>query len=445
MRVVTPDVGGGFGTKLFPYREYALAAVAAQRLERPVKWVADRTEHFLGDAQGRDNITTARARARRRTVASSRSRSISSPTWARISRATRRSFPISAPACRPASTTFAACHVRVRGAYTNTVPVDAYRGAGRPEAAYVIERLVDVAARELGIAPDALRRQQLHQAEGDALHDADRQDLRLRRVRRPHGARAGARRLGRASSSAPRQSQEGAASCAASGSRPISRPAAATGRRPRPCGSSTDGGVTVLIGTQSTGQGHADRLCAARRRASRPAARPRPRRPGRHRPDRDRRRHRRLELDPLRRRLGRGRGATSSPTISRRSPPTRSKPRAGDLEIADGAVRVAGTDRADLVRRSRAARRRRAPTCSRRPTPSRRRAPTYPNGTHLAEVEIDPETGAIATRQLRRGRRFRRDAQSAAARRPGAWRRRAGHRPGADGEHGLRRAIPASS
>src|SRR5262249_59822773 len=58
--VITPDVGGGFGTKLFPYREYALAAVAAKRLNRPVKWVAERSEHFLGDTQGRDNVTTAK-------------------------------------------------------------------------------------------------------------------------------------------------------------------------------------------------------------------------------------------------------------------------------------------------------------------------------------------------------------------------------------------------
>src|SRR5262249_36412387 len=60
LRVVTPDVGGGFGTKLFTYREYALGAVAARRLQRPVRWIAERTEHFLGDAQGRDNITTAK-------------------------------------------------------------------------------------------------------------------------------------------------------------------------------------------------------------------------------------------------------------------------------------------------------------------------------------------------------------------------------------------------
>src|SRR5262249_4554535 len=60
LRVITPDVGGGFGTKLFPYREYALAAVAAKRLKRPVTWVSERAEHFLADAQGRDNVTTAR-------------------------------------------------------------------------------------------------------------------------------------------------------------------------------------------------------------------------------------------------------------------------------------------------------------------------------------------------------------------------------------------------
>src|SRR5262249_33576401 len=60
LRVITPDVGGGFGTKFFPYREYALAAVAARTLGQPVKWVAERTEHFLGDSHGRDNVTTAK-------------------------------------------------------------------------------------------------------------------------------------------------------------------------------------------------------------------------------------------------------------------------------------------------------------------------------------------------------------------------------------------------
>ena len=78
----------------------------------------------------------------------------------------------------------------MRAAYTNTVPVDAYRGAGRPEASYVIERLVDAAARELGIAPDALRRKNFIRPEQMPYKTADRQDLRHRRIRRPDVARA---------------------------------------------------------------------------------------------------------------------------------------------------------------------------------------------------------------------------------------------------------------
>ena len=237
-----------------------------------------------------------------------------------------------------------AAHVRLRAAYTNTVPVDAYRGAGRPEASYLIERLVDAAARELGIAPDALAPQELDQAEGAALHDADREGLRLRRFRRHAGARAGARRLGRLSASArPRPSAP--ASCAASASRPISRPAATTGRKPRTVRLDRDGGVTVLIGSQSTGQGHATsyaQLVAER-----------------------------LDLPPERVRVvqgdtdliatGAGTGGSSSIPVGGVSVDRASKTlaeqlkqlaadaleaAAGDMEIADGTVRVAGTDRA---------------------------------------------------------------------------------------------------
>src|SRR6266702_1952745 len=114
MRVICPDVGGGFGTKLFPYREYALLAVAARKLKKTVRWAADRSEHFMGDAQGRDNVTTAKMAL--------------------------------------------AEDGRFLAVFTHTVPVDAYRGAGRPEAAYVVERLVDACARKLGMTPDAIRR-----------------------------------------------------------------------------------------------------------------------------------------------------------------------------------------------------------------------------------------------------------------------------------------------
>ena len=196
LHVVTPDVGGGFGTKLFTYREYALVVLAAQKLKRPVRWIAERTEHFLGDAQGRDNITTARLALDGKGRFLALDIDIVADMGAYLS-AYAPYIPYLGAGMSPGVYDIPACFVRLRGVYTHTVPVDAYRGAGRPEASYVIERLVDAAARELDIAPDALAAEEFHPAEGDAVCDRDRQGLRLRRLRRPHGARAGTRRLGR--------------------------------------------------------------------------------------------------------------------------------------------------------------------------------------------------------------------------------------------------------
>src|SRR5262245_2992123 len=157
MRVLTPDVGGGFGTKLFTYREYALAAVAARRLQRPVKWIADRSEHFLSDTHGRDNVTSARLALDRDGRFLALEVDLVADLGAYLS-CFAPFIPYIGAVMLPGLYDIAACHVRVRGVYTNTVPVDAYRGAGRPEAAYLIERLVDVAARECGIDVDTLRR-----------------------------------------------------------------------------------------------------------------------------------------------------------------------------------------------------------------------------------------------------------------------------------------------
>ena len=129
---------------------------AARRLGRPVGWQADRTEHFVGDAQGRDNVTTAemaldtegRFLAMRVDILGNLGAYLSQfgpfIPWLGASMATG-SYDIDA------------LYARVRGIYTHTVPVDAYRGAGRPEAAYVLERLVDVCARSLGMAPEEIR------------------------------------------------------------------------------------------------------------------------------------------------------------------------------------------------------------------------------------------------------------------------------------------------
>ena len=158
MRVVTPDVGGGFGTKLFPYREYALAAVAAERLRRPVKWICERSEHFLGDSHGRDNISTARLALDDKGRFLALDLDIIADMGAYLS-CYAPYIPWLGVGMATGAYDIPVAHVRLRAAYTNTVPVDAYRGAGRPEASYLIERAVDAAARELDIAPDVLRRQ----------------------------------------------------------------------------------------------------------------------------------------------------------------------------------------------------------------------------------------------------------------------------------------------
>ncbi|QIB35362.1 xanthine dehydrogenase family protein molybdopterin-binding subunit [Ancylobacter pratisalsi] len=157
LRVITPDVGGGFGMKAVPYPEQALVLYAARKLERPVRWQSSRAEAFLSDTQGRDNYSTAKlgldgkgrfTALKIETLASSGGAlsafGVYCPT-------------LSGPPMAPGVYRIPVVATDVRIAYTNNAPMDAYRGAGRPEAAYLIERLVDKAARELGMTPAVLR------------------------------------------------------------------------------------------------------------------------------------------------------------------------------------------------------------------------------------------------------------------------------------------------
>ena len=158
IRVVTPDVGGGFGMKLFLYPEHGLVLYAARKLGRPVKWIGERGESFLSDAQGRDNVT----RARLALDADLNFLAVDVETTANLG-AYLSNFGTFIPTMAGTAMLAGvyrtpAAVVRVKGVYTNTVPVDAYRGAGRPEANYALERLVDHAARQLGVAPAELRR-----------------------------------------------------------------------------------------------------------------------------------------------------------------------------------------------------------------------------------------------------------------------------------------------
>src|SRR5215831_13449940 len=389
MRVVTPDVGGGFGTKLFPYREYALAAVAAERLRRPVKWICDRSEHFLGDSHGRDNISTARLAVDDKGRFLALELDIIADMGAYLS-CYAPYIPWLGVGMATGPYDIPVVHVRLRAAYTNTVPVDAYRGAGRPEASYLMERVVDAAAHDLDIAPDVLRRKNLikpkalpYKTPTGKVYDSGDFAGTLARAqeliewdgfnkRATQSKRAGRLRgIGIATY---------VEACGNNG------PETANLTLDR------DGGVTLLIGSQSTGQGHATsyaQLIAERL-------------------DFPPERVRVFQGDTDRIKSGAGTGGSSSIPVGGVSVDRATKKLAeqmkeiaadaleaaiGDLEIADGSVRIAGTDRvisfADLAAHPKASaeKLRAEEEFSIEP-------PTYPNGTHIAEVEVDPETGA---------------------------------------------------
>jgi aerobic carbon-monoxide dehydrogenase large subunit len=158
LRVIAPDVGGGFGSKIFIYPEEVVALWAARRVGRPIKWTSDRSEAFLADAHGRDHIT----RAEMAFDADGKILGLRAHTLANIG-AYMSTFSSAIPTYMYApllSGQYAIPQIycEVDAVYTNTVPVDAYRGAGRPEASFVVERLIEVGARELGVDPAELRR-----------------------------------------------------------------------------------------------------------------------------------------------------------------------------------------------------------------------------------------------------------------------------------------------
>ncbi len=158
LRVIAPDVGGGFGSKIFHYAEEAIMTWAAKKVNRPVKWTADRSESFISDAHGRDHITHAEMAMDDDGI------------FLGLRVSTRANLGAYLSTFGPAVPTYLyatllagtyktpAIYAEVKGMFTNTVPVDAYRGAGRPEASYLLERLVDRAAKVAGLDPIEIRR-----------------------------------------------------------------------------------------------------------------------------------------------------------------------------------------------------------------------------------------------------------------------------------------------
>ncbi|NCX84892.1 MAG: xanthine dehydrogenase family protein molybdopterin-binding subunit, partial [Rhodobacteraceae bacterium] len=158
LRVIAPDVGGGFGSKIYHYGEEALVLAASKKIGRPVKWTATRTESFLSDAHGRDHVTKIELACEKDgTFIAFRTE-----TYANVG-AYLSNFSTATPTflhgtLMSGNYSVPNVYVNVKAIFTNTAPVDAYRGAGRPEATYSLERVIDKCARELGIDPLELRK-----------------------------------------------------------------------------------------------------------------------------------------------------------------------------------------------------------------------------------------------------------------------------------------------
>ena len=394
VRVTTPDVGGGFGIKGFNYPEYFAVAFAARELGRPVHWMSSRGEAMLTDNHGRDHVTVAEAAfdagyrlqaLRIRCV--SNLGAYNSPFGQHI--ASELALKVM-PGVYDVQKAFFA----VKGVFTNTTPVDAYRGAGRPEAIYVIERLMDWSARDLGLDPVELRRRNFIPKGAVPLSQRLGGDLRRRRLRA--GARPGADR-GRRGRLRGAQGGERArrAGCAGSGSPTTSSRSSATRTRRRRSPSPRTAWSSSASARSRTARGTRRRS----RRSSSSGAGCRSRRSAS------------CRGTPTASRKGGGTGGSRSVTmqgnsinhaadvmIDRFRPLAEEELEVGgpDLVFEEGVFRVAGTDRAvDLMRLAGVARRKGRTellvTTREFVVPGR----SYPNGAHFAEVEVDPETGRV--------------------------------------------------
>lgn len=398
VRVVTPDVGGGFGMKLYLYAEYALCALAARAVGRPVKWAAERSEAFQSDTHGRDNITLGElAVDANGKFLALRTRNVANmgaylSTFAPF-------IPTGAGTKVLASVyDFQAIHARVLGIVTNTVPVDAYRGAGRPESNYLVERLIDQAARDLKIDRIELRRRNM--VGQSAMPYVTAMSQRYDSGDFPRVMDAALAKIdwagfpARKAEAAKRGKKRGIG---------LAYYLEATGGGPTENASvkfAEDGFVDVYVGTQSTGQGHETAYAML---TSHELGIPM-----------EKIRIRQGDSDTLPSGGGTG-GARSlysegqAILVTAASVIEKGKQAASemleaavvDIEFAKGRFDVVGTDRGvDIL--SLAARQRSRIAAGEDTIlldaleTANIEAHTFPNGCHVAEVEVDPETGMIA-------------------------------------------------
>ena len=397
-RVITPDVGGGFGMKLFLYPEHALTCFAARDLGQPVKWTSTRAEAFLSDTQGRDNLTEIELAL----DADGKFLALRTLNYAGMGAYLSNYAPmiptLAGTKVLASVYRFAAIHARVIGVFTHTVPVDAYRGAGRPESNYVVERVIDLAARELGRDRAELRRINMVAPEEMPYRTPMGQDYDSGDF--AHVLDVALQKIDWAGFPARRQASRARGMRRGIGIAYYLEATAGAGTERAEIRFAEDGGVDVFVGTQSTGQGHetayvmliADRLGV----------------PGElvriHQGDTD--------TIPVGGGTGGARSlvsegtaivATTNSVIARgiEAAADALEASAADIRFEAGSFRIAGTDRAigllDLAARQRA----RARVDASVPLldvaeVAEIAAGTYPNGCHIAELEVDPATGATS-------------------------------------------------
>ena len=388
VRVITPDVGGGFGTKSFAYQEYPLAAIAAKRLGQPVKWISERTEHFLIDSHGRDNLAVAemamdedgRFLAMRVDLLANMGAYLSQ--YAPF-------IPEGGLTMLTGLYDIPRLYALCRGVYTNTVPVDAYRGAGRPEAAYLIERLVDQCGRDSGLGPVEIRRRNFikseslpYETQGGRIYDSGEFDGHLERALAVSDWKGFE---GRAAEAKTRGKLRGF------GVATYVEACAFPGKEEATVRLEQDGTVTLLIGTQTNGQGHATAYAQFI--------------VGHLGIDYDKVKVVQGDTDQVPN--GDGTGGSRSVPLGAVSVHNAAEKLARqvktlaaeqleaaveDLELADGMVKVAGTNRgitlADVAKSAK-----NTALLTAFDNEFEQPEPTYPNGSHISEVEIDPETG----------------------------------------------------
>ncbi|RMF35051.1 MAG: xanthine dehydrogenase family protein molybdopterin-binding subunit, partial [Alphaproteobacteria bacterium] len=254
VRVINPDVGGGFGTKAFDYPEHFIVAEAARRLGQPVHWVADRSEGMVSDVSGRDHVTRMQAAfdADHRLIGL---RVDCTANLGAYCSAFAQLVPgFVASRVFPGVYDVQAAFMRVIGVFTNTTPVDAYRGAGRPEAIYALERLMDYSARQLGVDPLELRRKSFippekfpYTSAAGEIYDVGDFDRVLRRAEKEADLAGFAARKAQ---SAARGKLRGLGTCY------YIESILGDQNETTKIEFAEDGMVDLYVGTQSNGQGH---------------------------------------------------------------------------------------------------------------------------------------------------------------------------------------------